>query len=974
MKKGLLSILAASLLVVGCQDYDDQFSSLESQISALATTVAGLSQVQSDLASLSGTVASLASTVNGLGSQIDTAVSSGLADIQADIDAIETAVADVASSEEVSTLSDAVSDAQDDLTDLLAASSVFTGDVIVNSANTLDAYLAMGAALNIVNGNVDITVSTAMDQTKVQTLVNNILTVVKDFKYTSAASSIAETTFDNLTGVQSLTITQGGGMRFPNLISATNVFLKDDFESTVSVIHFGSLTSVSGIDTDAETNTIRFTKATELHLTSLKYYPGATLTIETDEGAAMPFVLDDIDADGDTLTDGLTLTITGPASFSSSQIADGTLDFTDVKSVSLTDFQGSVTIGGDVESFTSNSLVSLSVDAGTKVETVDVTGVVDPDATAAASKLGPAISLSSLGDLETVTIGGIASSVTLSTNNNLTSATITADVSGAITVDNNSDLVTLAVTGATASALDIDTNADLTAVTVDLTWGNSGTGTTVDGDLDVTGNLSLETLNVSSDGLENLEVTGNTSLASVDFTGVTKIGATGTAVVNVYNNDLTASKLTDKSDGTTDVADGKAGDLGSVTTTSGMGTMKKYLDAVAADADSAAKVYWDKVESFVDSEGATDSETTDISTGYATSAEDATTILLLVANTADQGDAVTTGKRSFILTPAASALGLVVNGVDLLETAVDQSQTPAASTSLTLSTNSAVSKSSILDTATLALADIAGVSLAITEGGSAESNIGFGANTTAGQNSSTAAQKAFMALTVSDTVKIEIDGLSVTVSGTQTNFATGFNAAAILTLIENITEQWRQNYVVGTVKSATAVKWELTSEADVFSALTSPTKTLTFTAKDHGTPAIGVTPVVTITAGKTSTHTNLGYIIGNGISRTNSTGDDGAKGTDLVLSITADTAGATLAETGLPLAATSVGVKGVALTYAGTDSELNSTFKPNATASAVATALNIYPHESRTDVIVPEEANAAAASNAKSFSRVGWLG
>jgi hypothetical protein len=349
---------------------------------------------------------------------------------------------------------------------------------------------------------------------------------------------------------------------------------------------------------------------------------------------------------------------------------------------------------------------------------------------------------------------------------------------------------------------------------------------------------------------------------------------------------------------------------------------------------------------------------------------------LLTANSADTGDAVTTAKRSFLITPAASKLGLIVNGIDLLEAAVDNAQALATTTSLTLSTNSGVSKSAILDTATLALADIAGVSLAITEGGSAESNIGFGANTTAGQNSTTAAQKAFMALTASDTVKIEIDGLSVTVSGTQTSFASGFSAANILSLIENICEQWRKNYIVGTVKSATAVKWELTSEADVFAAAlgASKTKTLTFTAKDHGTPAIGVTPVVTITAGKTSTHTNLGYIIGNGISRTNSTGDDGAKGTDLVLSITADTAGSTLGEIGLPLANASSAAKGVNLLYAGTDSELNSTRKPNATASAVATALNIYPHESRTDVIVPEEANAAAASNAKSFSRVGWLG
>ena len=83
MKKGLLSILASALLVVGCQNYDDQFNNLESQISALATTVAGLSQVQSDLSSLSGTVASLQSSLSG---QIDTALADGLADIDAAIE------------------------------------------------------------------------------------------------------------------------------------------------------------------------------------------------------------------------------------------------------------------------------------------------------------------------------------------------------------------------------------------------------------------------------------------------------------------------------------------------------------------------------------------------------------------------------------------------------------------------------------------------------------------------------------------------------------------------------------------------------------------------------------------------------------------------------------------------------------------------------------------------------------------------
>ena len=181
---------------------------------------------------------------------------------------------------------------------------------------------------------------------------------------------------------------------------------------------------------------------------------------------------------------------------------------------------------------------------------MDVTGAVDPDATTAATKLGPAISLDTLGDLETVTIAGIASSVNIGSNGNLTAVTISADVAGAITIDNNTDLTAITLTGAKAASLDVDTNSDLAALTVDLTWRASGTGTTVDGDLDVTDNESLESLTVSSDNLENLEVTGNDDLTTLDFTGVTKIGATGTAVVNIYDNDLTASKLTDSSDGT----------------------------------------------------------------------------------------------------------------------------------------------------------------------------------------------------------------------------------------------------------------------------------------------------------------------------------------------------------------------------------------------------------------------------------------
>ena len=37
MKKGLLSLLVVALTVVGCQDYDDQFDSLNKEILALKT-------------------------------------------------------------------------------------------------------------------------------------------------------------------------------------------------------------------------------------------------------------------------------------------------------------------------------------------------------------------------------------------------------------------------------------------------------------------------------------------------------------------------------------------------------------------------------------------------------------------------------------------------------------------------------------------------------------------------------------------------------------------------------------------------------------------------------------------------------------------------------------------------------------------------------------------------------------------------
>ena len=74
MKKGLLSLLAVALTVVGCQNYDDQFDELSDQITALSATVQGLSTVADQITALQNTVNGLELTLGGEIASIKTAV------------------------------------------------------------------------------------------------------------------------------------------------------------------------------------------------------------------------------------------------------------------------------------------------------------------------------------------------------------------------------------------------------------------------------------------------------------------------------------------------------------------------------------------------------------------------------------------------------------------------------------------------------------------------------------------------------------------------------------------------------------------------------------------------------------------------------------------------------------------------------------------------------------------------------------
>jgi len=971
MKKGLLSILAGALVVVGCQNYDDQFDNLESQISALASTVAGLTQVQSDLASLAGTVSSLSSTVNGLGAAIDTAVSDGLADIQADIEAIETAVADVASSEEVSALQAAVDASQEDLEELLANSSVYQGAITINSPSTLDVYHQMGSAIAIVNEDVTITMKTTMDETKMQEVIDQILVTTGNFSYTSEASSIAEMTFNNLSGVQSLTVEQAGGYQFQGLGSATYIDLGDAFKSSVTKIDFRELTSVTQFETENVANEIRFTKAVECHLTKLVYYPQSSLTIVLDEGAALPLALDDVDGNGDQTNK--TLSITGPDSVTIENWTDGTLSFTDVKTVVVNGFEGTINANGGVESLTADKY-AIAGTLGADLETVNLTGIKDPDAPTA--KSGPAISFEDHTNIETLTLAGSFASVNVEGCSSLSEVVISADVAGAIVVgdtgtgNGNSDLSTVTLTGAKATSLEVSGNSDLETLTVDLTFrAGTAAAAVLDGALTVRDNASLESLTVSSDKIETLNVQGNDDLTSIDFTGVTTFGATGKPSVILKNNDLTATAAVDADD-TTATADGAAAtDLGSFTTSSGMNTLKTYLTAVAADADTTAEVWFDTVESYTDED---DDETTDLT--YDDS--DAGAKILVKQPETTPGKGATKSKKAIVISAIddQDRLQITVGGATagtLLFS--DAAALTYTSSELVLSGNPDVDIARIkneahrtrataanvtIDAKRIEFGSVMSVSLVAHPGSTNATPTVVGERYV--YSSTLAAGTSDSGLTgigTDDVITFSVGSNSVT-AVIAANAASSHTAAVATAIMS----AWASKYGTNGTASTTAV-------ASLY--LGKSTGAIQVSALDRGSRGYGLQVALSIAnsstgpTSKTHTAANLDWVIG----ATRAPSDNSTTSDNIVVTIESNDAGTVLDRvTDLSGGASSVVVSGTGIT---TSELFAATYTVNSTDASAGT--QTIQTESRADARVAED-GTQGSGDAEDYSRVHWLG
>ena len=214
MKKGLLSLLAVALTVVGCQNYDDQFDELSDQITALSSTVQGLSSVADQITALSNTVNGLATAASV------TTLAGDVTTIKAAVEALQASLADVATAADLATISSTLGDVQADVKELLAANAVINQNITINNVATLE-YVESLISTDaddpnvIVNGtvvvNVDETAFTggAAQIARIKAVTDKLATSLKTVTITNTYSPSTVLSFANLAFVDNDLVING---------------------------------------------------------------------------------------------------------------------------------------------------------------------------------------------------------------------------------------------------------------------------------------------------------------------------------------------------------------------------------------------------------------------------------------------------------------------------------------------------------------------------------------------------------------------------------------------------------------------------------------------------------------------------------------------------------------------------------------------------------------------------------------------
>ena len=251
MKKGLLSLLALALTVVGCQNYDDQFGELTSQITSLQTAVDGLTGLTQSVSNLQSTVDGLSTVLTQHSTELDE-ISTALAALSASLDA------DVATTD-LGIISSTLADIRGGLNELLQASSVINQNVVITNEATLEYAESListdaDSPNVIVNGRVEVNYTTFTSSgtalvDRINAVVGKIATVLGDGKGNANSglkvTSSSSFNFTNLAFVDDNYIIAGADMVDDEIRTVTGSITIDHGGSAVP-LDYSQLSSVGG--------------------------------------------------------------------------------------------------------------------------------------------------------------------------------------------------------------------------------------------------------------------------------------------------------------------------------------------------------------------------------------------------------------------------------------------------------------------------------------------------------------------------------------------------------------------------------------------------------------------------------------------------------------------------------------------------------------------------------------------------------
>ena len=286
MKKGLLSLLALALTVVGCQNYDDQFDELTALVEALTEDVEALpdysqaiEQIRSQVATILTTVGQNATAIGQNGAAIGqnaTAIGQNataiqnvsddviaeLGTISATLAGLEEDIANAATAADLATISNTIGDVQADVRELLEQNAVINVDITINNTATLEfaeSLIAQDGPNVTINGQVviDTGVFGADGLARVDAVAAKIYSILGDGASTATKVGLRVTsdepvTFTNLVFIDDDYEINGSDQDDDALLTISGD-LDIDYGDVDDAIDFGNLTSVTDINISTET-------------------------------------------------------------------------------------------------------------------------------------------------------------------------------------------------------------------------------------------------------------------------------------------------------------------------------------------------------------------------------------------------------------------------------------------------------------------------------------------------------------------------------------------------------------------------------------------------------------------------------------------------------------------------------------------------------------------------------------------------